>query len=328
MIVVRVPFRVSFFGGGTDYPDWYVEHGGRTLATTIRQYAYVSLRRLPRGLLRHRVRIVHVKAQRAAATAALKHPVFREVFRHMGIRRDIEARCHTDLPSGSGLGSSSALTVGLLHAIHELRRSAFTPMSLAREAIHVERNILKEAGGVQDQVAVTHGGLNRMDFGRGDAIEVTPVRIASDKRRALERCLMLAYTGSSRIGSNVIATYQREMMRNDVALRSIMALADVACERFQAGDGKSIGLLLDEAWALKQRLSSNISSSAIQQMLARAKRAGAWGGKLLGAGGGGFLLLAAPPCSHARIRQALGDIAMFPVLFEDAGSVTLYRGAS
>ena len=320
MITIRVPLRISFLGGGTDYPSWYREHGGRVLATTIDKYVYVSLRRLPR-FFQHRVRVAYAEVEHAQTTAALKHPIFREVFRYTGIVEDIEAHYDADLPGRSGMGSSAAFVVGLLHAAAGLRGSVPSPMQIARDAIHIEQNMIGDVVGCQDQVTTAHGGFNLIDFGCDESISVTRAALDDRCRNDLEQAMMLMYTGLSRHASEIAKTYAVRLNQEQKGI--MRALSDMVNEGYNClkdEDIEAFGRFLNEAWSLKRRLSRNVSNGRIDEIHHTARRAGAWGGKLLGAGGGGFFLLIVPPERQADVREALRDIIEIPVRFERAGS--------
>ena len=323
MITVRVPLCISFLGGGTDYPSWYREHSGRVLATTIDKHVYVSLRKLPR-LFQHRVRVVYSEVERAQTTAALKHTVFREVFLYTGIVKDIEAYYHADLPERHGMGSSSALVVGLLHAIASFRGSTTSPMQIARDAIHVEQNIIGDVVGCQDHIVTTHGGFNLIEFGRDESISVTPAVISDHCRKDLEQAIMLVNTGASRYASEIAQTYAlRPNQRQKGILRTISDMVNVGYNFLKDDDIEAFGRLLNEVWSLKRELSPIVSSDRIDVLYRTAKRAGAWGGKLLGAGGGGFFLLIVHPERQTDVREALRGIIEIPVRFESEGSMTI-----
>lgn len=323
MITVRVPLRISFLGGGTDYPSWYREHGGRVLATTIDKHVYVSLRKLPR-LFQHRMRAVYSDVEHKQTTAALKHPVFREVFRYVDIVEDIEAYYHADLPERRGMGSSSALVVGLLHAIASFRGSTMSPMQIAREAIHVEQNIIGDVVGCQDQIITAHGGFNLIEFGRDECISITPAVIGDYCRKALEQSIMLVDTGSPRHASEIAKTYAlRPDQRQRGILQTLSDMVNAGYNCLKGDDIERFGHLLDEAWSLKRQLSPIVSSDRIDALYRTAKRAGAWGGKLLGAGSGGFFLLVVHPERQADVREALQNIIEIPVRFESEGSMII-----
>ena len=323
MITVRVPLRISFLGGGTDYPSWYREHGGRVLATTIDKYVYISLRGLPR-FFQHRVRVAYAEVEHKQTTAAVKHPIFREVFRYTGIVKDIEAHYDADLPGRSGMGSSAAFVVGLLHAIASLRGSVPSPMQIARDAIHIEQNMIGDIVGCQDQVTIAHGGFNLVDFGCDESISVTRAAIGNRCRNDLEQAMMLMYTGLSRHASEIAKTYAVRLNRGQKGI--MQALGDMVNEgynRLKDNDIEAFGRLLNEAWSLKRRLSHSVSNGRIDAFYHTARRAGALGGKLLGAGGGGFFLLIVPPERQADVREALRDVIEIRIRFESEGSRTI-----
>lgn len=323
MITVRVPLRISFFGGGTDYPSWSREYGGRVLATTIDKYVYVSVRKLPR-FFQHRVRVAYSEVEHEQTTADLKHPIFREVFRYTGILKDIEAHYDSDLPGRSGMGSSAAFTVGLLQAISSLHGAPKSPMQIAREAIHIEQSMIGDVVGCQDQVTAAYGGFNLIDFGRDDSISVTRVAIDDRYQNNLERTIMLMYAGLSRHASEIAGTYAVRLARRQKGiLRAIGDMVSEGYSHLQEGDIETFGGLLDEAWALKRRLSPVVSNDRIDTIYRTARRAGAWGGKLLGAGGGGFFMLIVPSERQADVREALRDVPEVQVRFESEGSTTI-----
>ena len=320
MITVRVPLPISFLGEGTDYPSWYREHGGRVLATTIDQCVYVSVRKLPR-FFQHSVRVAYSEVEHKQTTAAIKHPIFREVFRYTGIVKDIEAHYDADLPGRSGMGSSAAFVVGLLHAIASLRGSALPPMQMARDAIHIEQNMIGDTVGCQDQVIAAHGGFNLIDFGRDESISATRADLGDRCRNDLEQTMMLMYTSLSHNASEIARTYAVCLNQGQKGI--MRALGDMVNEgynRLKDGDIEAFGRFLDETWSLKRRLSHNVSNDRIDTIYHTARRAGAWGGKLLGAGGGGFFLLIVPPERRADVREALRDVIEIPVRFESTGS--------
>lgn len=320
MIRVRVPLRISFLGGGTDYRSWSSEYGGRVLTTTIGKYVYVSLRKLPR-FFNHRVRVSYSRVENVLATGDIDHPVFREVFRYTGVLKDVEAHYDADLPGRTGMGSSSAFTVGLLHAIYGWRGVDASPMQLAREAIHIEQNMIGDVVGCQDQVAVAYGGFNLIDFGSDGSISVTPADVDHRYREELERSVMLFYTGQSRHASQVAETYAGDLVGTQKGtMQAIRDTVDAGYKHLQDGDVDAFGRLLNKAWSLKKQLSPVISNETINTLYDAATRAGALGGKLLGAGGGGLVVLIAHPDRQADVREALGDFQEIQVRFERDGS--------
>jgi D-glycero-alpha-D-manno-heptose-7-phosphate kinase len=324
VIISRTPFRVSFFGGGTDYPAWFREHGGAVLATTINKYCYISARYLP-PFFEHTSRIVWSHIELVRDRAEIQHPVVREALGFLGIREGIELHHQGDLPARTGLGSSSAFTVGVLNALYGLRGVMAGKEQLAREAIHVEQERLKEHVGCQDQVITAFGGMNRIDFWGDGQFRVTPIMVPWERLNELQGHLMLFFTGLSRTASEIAAEQIDAMPAKVRELRVIHQMVDEAIvilrDRRPLGD---FGRLLDEGWQLKRTLTERISTAAIDDIYARARGAGCLGGKLIGAGGGGFMLLFAPPEAQPRVREALRGLLEVPFRFESVGSHVVF----
>ena len=320
MIITRTPFRVSLFGGGTDYPAWYREHGGAVLATTINKYCYIHCRFLP-PFFEHRSRIVWSQIELVQETAQIRHPAVREALVLLGITEGVELHHIGDLPARTGLGSSSSFSVGVLNALHGLRGDLVDRMQLAREAIHLEQQRLQETVGSQDQLLAAFGGFNRIDFSGEDNFRVAPVTVGRARLEELEGHLMLFFTGISRTAS-VIARQQLDAMpQRKRELRAMYQMVDEAVRLLHGGgDLGELGELLDESWRLKRSLAENVSTGYIDDIYDAARKAGAIGGKLLGAGGGGFLLLLVRPEDQARVRAALGTLLCVPFRFESSGS--------
>src|SRR5688572_16756718 len=291
MIVSRTPYRISFFGGGTDYPAWYAKHGGGVLATTIDKYCYLTCRHLP-PFFEHKIRVVYSKIENCHSIDEIGHPAIREVLRFMQFDRGVEIHHDGDLPARSGMGSSSAFTVGLLHALYALKGSMPGKKRLALEGIHVEQNLLKETVGSQDQVSAAYGGFNHIQFFPNAEPSVTPVTIPQDRLKELNANLILLYTGIKRTASTIADSYVNTF---DESKRQMRLMRDLVDESLSVLNGSSdltaFGELLDEAWRAKKGLSSAVSNTQVDQLYEEAKAAGAVGGKLLGAGGGGFMLL-------------------------------------
>jgi D-glycero-alpha-D-manno-heptose-7-phosphate kinase len=327
MIITKTPFRISFFGGGTDYPDWYLHHGGAVLATSIDKYCYVSCRNLP-PFFEHRHRIVYSKIENVRVPSEIAHPAVRAVFDWMNVENGLEVHHDGDLPARSGMGSSSSFTVGLIHAIKGLRGQIVSKSQLALDAIYVEQKIIGENVGSQDQVSAAHGGFNHIRFNQSGDIIVTPVILPSERRQHLNNHMLLFFTGLTRLASEIASDQIRNLESRRSELNAMRDMVDVALSILQA-DGRDLdafGDLLHEAWLCKRRLSRNVSTPMIDQYYEAARAAGALGGKLLGAGGGGFLLIFAPPERHSRIRQALAGLIHVPFRFESGGSsVALYQ---
>ena len=324
MIICRTPFRISFFGGGTDYPAWYRENGGATLVTTISKYCYITCRWLP-PFFEHRSRIVWSKIERVKETGEIEHPAVREALRYLDIRHGIEVHHDGDLPARTGLGSSSAFTVGLLHALYGLKGVMPSKRQLALEAIHVEQARIGENVGCQDQVAAAFGGFNRIDFERNDGIQVSPVLLNSARLADLQGHLMLCFTGISRTASEIAGEQIKATSQKKEELRAIYGMVSEAVRILQSDeDLEAFGRLLHESWKLKRSLTHRISTPMIDEIYEAARRAGAIGGKILGAGGGGFLLLFAKPERQSEVREALRDLLHVPVQFESSGSRVIF----
>jgi D-glycero-alpha-D-manno-heptose-7-phosphate kinase len=323
MVITRTPFRISFFGGGTDYPAWYREHGGAVLSTTINKYCYLSVRRLP-PFFEHRIRLAYSQVEQCRELDEIHHPAFREILRFKNVSANVEAHYDADLPARSGMGSSSAFAVGLLHALHALQGRLVSKMKLAEEAIHVERHILGEAVGNQDQVAAAHGGLNYIRFNRDDSIVVEPIALDAGLIREFEQQLMLWFTGTVRIASQIARTYSETLTEKAAALHAMGNMANQGISLLERAAFSEFGDLLHEAWVLKQGLSKEVTSDRIKEIYDSARTAGALGGKILGAGGGGFMLLVVPPSKQGAVRQALRGLLEVPFAFERQGSHIIY----
>jgi D-glycero-alpha-D-manno-heptose-7-phosphate kinase len=327
MIITRTPFRISFFGGGTDYPTWYAQHGGAVLATTIDKYCYITCRMLP-PFFEHKHRIVYSKIENVQSHSEIEHPSVRAVLGWSNIEDGLEIHHDGDLPARSGLGSSSAFTVGLLHALQALYGKMASKESLARDAIHVEQNVICENVGSQDQVSAAYGGFNRIEFQRDGAINVSPVILRSDRQRELQSHLLLCFTGLSRIASEVAKSKIDNLDNRKEELNMLRQMVDEATAILQSSDRPiaDFGKLLRESWDYKRRLSDRVSTPEIDDIYQAAMDAGAIGGKILGAGGGGFLLLFAAPERHEAIRERLRNLVHVPFAFDNSGSrVVLYQ---
>jgi D-glycero-alpha-D-manno-heptose-7-phosphate kinase len=324
MIISRTPFRISLFGGGTDYPVWYREHGGAVLGATIDKYCYITCRYLP-PFFKHRIRIVYSQIENCQTLEEIAHPAVREVLRYLRMARGLEIHHDGDLPARSGMGSSSSFTVGLLHALYALKGYMPTKQQLAAEAIEVEQQMIKETVGSQDQVLAAHGGLNHIIFSPTGEIAVRPVTISADRLGELNSHLMLFYTGIERTASNIAETFVTAVDSKKSQLRIMRHLVDECLAVLNNGrDIDAFGALLDEAWQTKRSLSAKVSNSYVDDLYAHALSNGALGGKLLGAGGGGFMLLFVPPSKQERVREALKNIICVPFRFEFAGSQIIF----
>ena len=322
MIISRTPFRMSFFGGGTDYPAWYNENGGAVLATSINKYCYISCRYLP-PFFEHKYRIVYSKVETVKDRGKIQHPVVRAAIEFLNINRGLEIHHDGDLPARTGLGSSSSFTVGMLHALYALSGVMPTKSRLALEAINLERNILKENVGSQDQISASLGGFNRIDFDSGNenAFRETPIMIGSDRKQELQSHLMLFFTGISRYASDVAKKKIENIPNKTKQLTTMYHMVEEAISILNSGGSiTEFGKLLHESWMLKRGLSDGITTNYIDEIYDVARKEGALGGKLLGAGGGGFMLFFAPPQNHAAIENKLQDLLRVPFEFENQGS--------
>lgn len=327
MIISRTPFRVSFFGGGTDYPDWYREHGGAVLATTIDKYCYISVRELP-PFFEHSFRVVYSVVENVRHVAEIKHPAVRAVLEWLQASRGLEIHHDGDLPARTGLGSSSAFTVGLLNAMYALDGRHVSKDALAAAAIHVEQIVLGEPVGAQDQISAAFGGFNHIGFRPDGSFDVRPVILSRERRDTLQDHLMLVFTGISRMAADAAQAQIQNIKHRTAELREMQQMVDegVALLSSPTADIVEFGRLLGRSWALKRRLADRVSNPTIDQFYEAAIRAGAVGGKLLGAGGGGFVLLFVQPGDRTRVREALSGLITVPMRFESSGSrIVLYQ---
>ena len=324
MIISRTPFRMSFFGGGTDYNGWFNEHKGAVLATTIDKYCYISCRYLP-PFFEHKSRIIYSKIEHVNKSInEIDHPSVREVLRYLKIHEGIEIHHDGDLPARTGLGSSSSFTVGLLNSLYALKGQMVTKEQLAKESIHVEQEIIKENVGCQDQTLAAYGGFNLIEFGGTNHLRVQPLTISFDKFNLLQDHLMLFFTGFSRTASQIAAHQIKNIPNKKKELRRMFEMVYEAIDILNGNNIVKFGRLLDESWKLKRTLSDKISSSHIDDLYAAAIRAGAVGGKLLGAGGGGFILFFVEPKKQQKVRTVLKSLLEVPIKFENLGSQIIF----
>jgi len=326
MIATRTPFRISFFGGGTDYPKWYREYGGAVLATTINKYCYITCRLLP-PFFEHKHRIVYSKIENVLEIDQIQHPAVRAVLNWAKIEEGLEIHHDGDLPARSGLGSSSSFTVGLVHALSALQGRYISKEELAKSAIHIEQDIVLENVGSQDQLSAAFGGFNHIVFRRNDSFEVSPILISAERLADLQSHLMLFFTGFSRIASEVAKSQIDNFKNREKELNIMKEMVNEAIDILHAPDVSidEFGKLLDQSWKYKRSLSDRVSTPEIDNIYDTALRAGAIGGKILGAGGGGFLLLFVKPELQDRVRDRLRNLIHVPFQFENSGSrVVLY----
>lgn len=325
MVITRTPLRISFFGGGTDYPAYFEEHGGEVLSTSIDRYVYLTVSRLD-PLFEHRIRVAYAKTELVRKVEEVQHPSVRACLQHLGIEGGVEISVTADLPARTGLGSSSSFTVGLLHALHAYRGELVSPAELAKEAIHVEQKIIGERVGSQDQVAASLGGFRHIVFSKDPIFKADPLPLSTRRKEALHKHLLLFFTGQTRLAEEVLEEQSKKTRDNRELLKQMRAL--VAPGRKILVDEneplEKFGALLDEAWKIKRSLSSKISTSIADEAYEAGRRAGADGGKLLGAGGGGFLLFFARPERQAKLKEALHKLVEVPFRFESGGSRLVY----
>lgn len=322
MLISKTPFRMSFFGGGTDVKEYYEEHGGAVLSTTFDKYCYVITRYRP-PFFESKGKMSYRKIEEFNSPEEIEHPVVREVLKKYGVT-DLQIVYDADLPARSGLGTSSAFSVGLLNALHSLRGEFIDKMSLAEEAIHVERVLCKEAGGVQDQLACSFGGLNKFTFD-GDGFDVTPIIMTRERKALLNDSLLLFFTGFVRYSANILKDQVKNTKNKTQQLNEMRKLVDDGVRILTTdGDLNDFGRLLDYTWQLKKSLSGRISNNHLDEIYDRARNAGALGGKVLGAGGGGFVLFFVSPDKRQKVIEALLPLMHVPFKFETGGTRVIY----
>ena len=322
MIITQTPFRMSFFGGGTDLPNFFEKHGGAVISTTFDKYCYVNVRHLPR-FFEYSSEISYSRLERVTDVEDIQHPAVREAMKYLDMH-EIRLSYEADLPARSGLGTSSSFAVGMLNAFYALKGKYAGKKKLADDAIYLERVLCNEAGGLQDQIAASFGGFNRISFS-AEGYTVRPVIIAPERKEALNRNLMLFFTGFSRFSSDIQTSTSAAVKDKTAELKEMLSLVDSA-EHVLTGKGAltEFGRLLDESWKLKRGISSRISTDSIDALYEKAKAAGAEGGKLLGAGGGGFLLFYAEEDKQASVMEAMSGLLHVPFRFENGGTRVIF----
>ena len=328
MIISKTPFRISFFGGGTDYPGWYNDNGGMVLSTTINKYCYITIRELPQ-FFDYNYRLRYFKTEEVNSINEIQHPSIRESVKFLGIKTQFELVHFAEMPAQSGLGSSSTFTVGLLNALHALNNNMVGRSQLMSEAIHIEQDLIKENVGSQDQAAAAYGGFNTYEFKTDGSIQATPMTIEKNRVDLLDENLLLFFTGFSRTASSIAGEQIKNISVKKKELRQMMELTKEAISILNNRNRTldDLGRLLHEQWCVKKTLSNKITNSSIDDIYNTAISAGALGGKLLGAGSGGFMLLYVKPEEQENVKRALSKLLVVDFNFEREGSsIVHYRG--
>ena len=322
MIITQTPFRMSFFGGGTDFPDFYKEYGGAVISTTFDKYCYVNVRHLPR-FFDYSTELSYSRIERVTDVEEINHPAIREAMKFLDMH-EIRLTYEADLPARSGLGTSSSFAVGMLNAFYSLKGKYADKRKLADDAIYLERVLCNESGGIQDQIAASFGGLNKICF-NAEGYEVNPVIISPDRKQRLNKNLMLFFTGFSRFSSDIQQTTQKALADKKKQLLEMLSLVDEAEKVLTSGgDLNEFGRLLDYTWRLKRGISGGISTDSIDGLYAKGMKAGALGGKLLGAGGGGFLLFYVEEDKQGAVHKAMEELLYVPFKFENSGTRVIH----
>lgn len=323
MIITRTPFRMSFFGGGTDMESFFREHGGAVISTTFDKYCYVNVRHLPR-FFDYTNELVYSRMERVKNISEIEHPAIRNAMQMLDMH-ELRLSYEADLPARSGLGTSSSFAVGMLNAFYALKGKYANKKRLSEEAIYLERVLCNEAGGWQDQIAAAYGGLNRINFS-ADGFTVQPIIISPARKQCLNDHLMLFFTGFTRFSAEMQNANNVTAKSKNAQLMEMLGLVDEAERVLEDADADldDFGRLLDHTWRLKRQTGSKISTGSIDELYEKGIKAGALGGKLLGAGGGGFLLFYVEPEKQSMVREALKDLLYVPFRFENEGSIILH----
>jgi D-glycero-alpha-D-manno-heptose-7-phosphate kinase len=327
LIISRTPHRISFFGGGTDYPEYYLQHGGKVLGAAINKYSYLNIRQLP-PFFEYKHRVVYSKQENVNTLEEIIHPSVRETLKYLNITYGLSIHHDGDIPARSGMGSSSAFTVGLLNSVHALEGNITSKMELTKEAIHVEQKLIQENVGSQDQAFAAHGGLNIIEFLQNGEISVTPIILKKERLQEFEGNIMLFFSGLSRIASEIVEEQVKNTAINIPNLHKMKSLVDEAYAILAnpARPLREFGELLNYTWQLKKSLSSKVSNENIEDMYQKAIQAGAVGGKLLGAGGGGFMAFYVEPKNQPRVIEALKGYLHIPFKFDfDGSKIVVYE---
>lgn len=323
MIITKTPFRMSFFGGGTDMESFFMENGGAVLSTTFDKYCYVNVRHLPR-FFDYSTELSYAKIERVTDVNDIQHPAIREAMKMLDMH-EIRLTYEADLPARSGLGTSSSFAVGMINAFYALKGKYADKKKLADAAIYLERELCKEAGGWQDQIAASYGGFNRINF-NSDGYEVLPLIINTERKRQLNNNLMMFFTGFTRFSSDVQKANASNKADKVNQLKEMLALVDEAEKVLvdKQSDLDEFGRLLDHTWRIKRKTGNTVSTNSIDELYDKGLKAGALGGKLLGAGGGGFLVFYVEPDKQEKVKKAMEDLLYIPFEFEDGGTRVIH----
>lgn len=323
MIITKTPFRMSFFGGGTDMESFFMENGGAVLSTTFDKYCYVNVRHLPR-FFDYSTELSYAKIERVTDVNDIQHPSIREAMKMLDMH-EIRLTYEADLPARSGLGTSSSFAVGMINAFYALKGKYADKKKLADAAIYLERELCKEAGGWQDQIAASYGGFNRINF-NSDGYEVLPLIINPERKRQLNNNLMMFFTGFTRFSSDVQKANASNKADKVNQLKEMLALVDEAEKVLvdKQSDLDEFGRLLDHTWRIKRKTGNTVSTNSIDELYDKGLKAGALGGKLLGAGGGGFLVFYVEPDKQEKVKKAMEDLLYIPFEFEDGGTRVIH----
>ncbi len=324
MIISKTPYRISLFGGGTDYPDWFNKNNGQVISFTIDKYCYISCRYLP-PFFKHNLRIVYRRQEQVSKVDELKHPSVKAVLKYLNVKNNIELHYNGDLPSRSGIGSSSAFTVGLLNALSKYKKLNFSNKTLAEKSIFVEQKIIGEVVGSQDQVSVAYGGFNNIKFYKKNKFKVLKLNASTNILNNLNKNLMLFHTGRFRIAENVSKKYVHDLKKKEIQMFKMYNMVFDAMKLIKSGDLDNLGKMLHETWELKKQMSDFISNTAIDQIYNTGIENGALGGKLLGAGSGGFILFYVPKKNQIKVKNSLKKLLYVPFKFENKGSQIIYN---
>lgn len=327
MIISRTPYRLSLFGGGTDYNEWYEEHGGLIVGSTFNKYCWITLRKLP-PFFEHKTRVVYSKIENVMDNSAIEHHGVQSCLKYLNVQDALEIHHDGDLPARSGIGSSSSFTVGFLNALHAHRSKMVGKRELAEQAIYVEQQVAKEKVGIQDQILTSFGGLQVIEMGPGSRFEVRPLILPSAYKAQLQSHILLGFSGVQRFSSDAAAEQVTKIKdgTNKSRLDDIHGIAKEAYALLrQNADFATLGKLFDATWKIKRTLTAGMSNEATDGVYQKALKLGAYGGRLMGAGNGGFIMFFAPPEKHELLKRELTEIKVWvPFAFEESGSQVIF----